>query len=583
MWKTMAVWIAALAWSAGDLAEKPHPRLWLPTSAEGAAREKIASDPLAVKLQAAAMAEAERILKDRSCRYEIPDGRRLLAESRRALNHVMHCAWAWHITGKEKYRLRTIAELEAACAMKDWNPSHFLDTAEMATAVATGYDWLYPTLTPEQRKTYEHAIVENALKPAKHLYDTGGWWSNPRNNWSQVCGSGIALAAAAVAGHDDGLAEDLFSRGLKLIESCTEFYQPDGMYPEGPGYWNYGTNYHVMLLAACGPLGQPAATPTVLKKGANAIMHLSGPTGLPFNFADGHAKVKLPSPAQSWLAAHYNDIAQARYVRSVFSRRLDGDGRVTGGSCFPLTILWLPDQPSTDKLLPNAAIFHGEQSVALFRSAWDPGAAWLAIKGGTPNASHGHMDVGSFCYDAHGTRWIHDLGSENYNMPGYFGAKRFTYYRLQNRSHNTLEIDGRLQTARSNPCPLVSSSVTGNPFTATFDLSDAYAGSAQKILRTARFQADTGIARIEDEITAPSGDIVWRAFTDADCRVKGDQVVLTKKGRQITLRRSSDSGSWSITDATPPTSKENPNKGMRAVVLTVTKARRISLAIEIRP
>jgi hypothetical protein len=42
--------------------------------------------------------------------------------------------------GGEKFRLRTIAELEAACALKDWNPSHFLDTAEMASAVATGYD-----------------------------------------------------------------------------------------------------------------------------------------------------------------------------------------------------------------------------------------------------------------------------------------------------------------------------------------------------------------------------------------------------------------------------------------------------------
>ena len=108
----------------------------------------------------------------------------------------------------------------------------------------------------------ERAIIEKALKPAKTLYDTGGWWTKPRNNWSQVCGSGIALAAAAVAGHDDGLSEDLFSRGLKLVESCAKFYRPDGMYPEGPGYWHYGTNYHVMLLAACGPLGQALRRPS---------------------------------------------------------------------------------------------------------------------------------------------------------------------------------------------------------------------------------------------------------------------------------------------------------------------------------
>ena len=50
-------------------------------------------------------------------------------------------------------------ELEAACNFADWNPSHFLDTAEMSTAFALGYDWLYDYLTEEQRKFIE----ENAI------------------------------------------------------------------------------------------------------------------------------------------------------------------------------------------------------------------------------------------------------------------------------------------------------------------------------------------------------------------------------------------------------------------------------------
>jgi hypothetical protein len=96
------------------------------------------------------MTEAEKILTNRTCRYEIPDGKRLLAESRLAIRNVMFTAWAWRCGGGEKFRTRAIAELDAACALKDWNPPHFLDTAEMATAVATGYDWLYPTLDASQ-------------------------------------------------------------------------------------------------------------------------------------------------------------------------------------------------------------------------------------------------------------------------------------------------------------------------------------------------------------------------------------------------------------------------------------------------
>lgn len=576
--------MAAIAMATGELSQKPHPRLWLPASSEKPLREKIAADPLAGKMHKAAMDEAARILDLRACIHEIPDGKRLLRESRLAFHNIMHCAWAWRMGGGEKFRLRTIAELEAACAMKDWNPSHFLDTAEMAAAVATGYDWLYPTLTPEQRAMCENAIITKALKPAKEVYDKKGWWTAARNNWAQVCGSGIALAAAAIAGNDEGLSEDLFDHGLKLVESCGKFYQPDGMYPEGPGYWQYGTNYHVILLAACAPLERRTDDAPILQKAGDSIMHLTGPTGLPFNFADGKAGRQTPTAAQCWLAARYQNATQAANVRYALDGALAANhGKASGHYLFPLSILWLPDAPAKASTLPCAAVFRGEQAVATFRSAWDSQASWLAIKGGTPAASHGQMDVGSFVYDAHGTRWVHDLGSDDYNLPAYFGNRRWDYFRLQNVSHNTLEIDGKLQNAESTPCPLTSSNITGDSFAATFDLTPAYAGSADQVLRSAYFQKQTGVVRIEDEITAPSGDIRWRVITDANCEVLGNQVILRKKDRHITLHRVSNVGTWSITNLTPPTPGENQNQGFRAAVLTVPKADRISLIVEIQP
>ena len=315
MWQTSGIWLASLALAAGQLADKPHPRLWLPRAAEAELRQKIASDPLAARLQQAVMAEAARILTERTCRHEIPDGMRLLAESRRALRNITHSAWAWRMSRDDKFRLRTIAELEAACAMADWNPKHFLDTAEMAAAVATGYDWLYPDLTPEQRAMCERALIDKALKPAKTIYDKGTWWSKPGNNWSQVCGSGISLAAAAVAGHDDGLAHGLVEHGVTLVTRCADFYQPDGMYPEGPGYWQYGTNFHVMLLAACEALAWPVADDPILHRTGDAIMHLTSPTRGSFNFADSGAGREPPSPAQCWLASHYQDKPQAGRCR----------------------------------------------------------------------------------------------------------------------------------------------------------------------------------------------------------------------------------------------------------------------------
>lgn len=582
MWKLIGIWVASFAVAAGGLAEQSHPRLWFPKASEEGLRNKLSRDPLAAKLQAAVMSEAGRILKARTCRYEIPDGKRLLAESRLALHNIMHTAWAWRLGGGEMYRLRAIAELRAACGLKDWNPSHFLDTAEMATAVATGYDWLYDSLTPEQRAMCEQAILEKSLKPAKAIYDKGTAWSKPGNNWSQVCGSGIALAAAAIAGKDDGLSEDLFDRGLRLVEGCEKFYQPDGMYPEGPGYWHYGTNYHVMLLAACQSLDRPIADATILSKSGDAIMQLSSPAQLTFNFSDGGAGLDTPSPAQFWLAAHFNHPTQTAYTRDLATRLLERK-RTVPDRWSPLSVLWLPEATKLPESLPTAAVFMGSQPIAIFRTRWDSNASWFAIKGGTPAASHGHMDVGSFVYDAHGVRWIHDLGKEDYNLPGYFGAQRWSYFRLQSRSHNTLEIGGKLQNDRSIPCLMIDSDLTGDRPSASFDLTPAYTGSAGKVLRSATFDRLSGAVRIDDEITKPSGEVIWRAFTDAKAEISGDQVILKKSGDQISLRRVGPVGTWSVLEAKPPTAEENPNHGFRAVVLTIPAADHVSVGVEIRP
>ncbi len=567
-----------------QFADQDHPRLWLRKSGEAEIQQKIESDPLAAKLHQATLAEADEILDLPTCRYDIPDGRRLLRESRYALNNLMHCSYAWRFTSEEKYLKRAVAELTAACSLKNWNPLHFLDVAEMATAVAIGYDWLYDDLQPAERAMCEKALRDKALRPATRLHKEGVWWSDGRNNWGQVCGSGIALAAIAIQGKDEGLSEPLITKGLDVLVKCEHFYTPDGLYPEGPGYWHYGTNYHVMLLAACKALGYSAHIPPLLEQSGKSMMHLHSPQRVPFNFSDGHAKVSGKSPAQAWIAQHFESPAQANDVRHVLTQALDKNSELKiNYRSSPLSILWLPEKVEDNTSLPTHAIFHGEQSVAVFRSRWTPDAEWLAIKGGTPYGGHGHMDVGSFCYDAHRTRWFHDLGSDDYNMPGYFRDKRFSYYRLQNRSHNTLEIGGDLQEPNTDPCPIISSDLESQPASATFDLTGAYANSAKKVTRTASFDSRNGSARIQDTIEAPKGEVIWRVLTDAECEIVGDTVTLRKDDKSITLKRHSKQGSWSIHQAIPPQKIENVNEGFREVRLTVPQKDRIAIDVEISP
>lgn len=55
---------------------------------------------------------------------------------------------------------------------------------------------------------------------------------------------------------------------------------------------------------------------------------------------------------------------------------------------------------------PLHRIAGGLLPMAVIRSARnDLSAAFIALKGGTPDNSHGHMDAGSFVLEADGVRW----------------------------------------------------------------------------------------------------------------------------------------------------------------------------------
>jgi hypothetical protein len=574
--KWICVWLAG----AGVLMAEVHPRLWFPAVMEGEVKQRIADDPLAKDLQAHVVKRAEKVLNERTCEYRIPDGKRLLSESRSALHHVLHCGWVWRTTGDVRFKDRAIRELDAACALQDWNPSHFLDTAEMATAVAIGYDWLYPSLSDEQKRRYEDALLEKALKVVGEKHAKSGWWRGATNNWSQVCGTGMTLAAEAVKERDPVLCESLLEHGKKLIESCERFYEPDGAYPEGPSYWHYGTNYEVLLLAQ---LGKGIEVPDVLRGSGDFMRHVTGPTRVSFNYADGNPGTEVPSPAQSWIATHFNDAGQAAHVRSVLERSLkEGTGNGTTGDLrfFPLHLLWLPEAPKEAGTESLTARFDGEQSFAFFRTAWTPDAAWLAIKGGTGAASHGHLDAGAFVYEAKGVRWFHDLGKDDYNMPGYFGNQRWDYLRLTNLSHNTLVIDGKLQATPRKGCPVTPLKQGGSTWSAVVDLTAAYEGQAAGVQRVASFDTSSGATVVSDSIEKPVGPVRWAIVTKANPKMEGTRVVLEVSGKRLVLERHDQAGGqWEEYSLKPKTEREQRNAGYHLIGFTAPVAEVVKLEV----
>ena len=62
----------------------------------------------------------------------------MLKTARKMLKRASVLGLAWHLWGDDRYAARGRAELLAVAAFEDWNPHHFLDTAEMAAAVSIG-------------------------------------------------------------------------------------------------------------------------------------------------------------------------------------------------------------------------------------------------------------------------------------------------------------------------------------------------------------------------------------------------------------------------------------------------------------
>ncbi|MEY4660164.1 MAG: hypothetical protein RLZZ42_116, partial [Bacteroidota bacterium] len=122
---------------------QPHPRILLYEQEEKQLINSIQSDETWNMLHLAMLNECERLLSIEPVK-RIQIGRRLLDKSREALRRIFMLSYAWRTTKDDRFFVRAEKELLDISAFSDWNPSHFLDVAEMTMAAAIGYDWLYP-------------------------------------------------------------------------------------------------------------------------------------------------------------------------------------------------------------------------------------------------------------------------------------------------------------------------------------------------------------------------------------------------------------------------------------------------------
>lgn len=187
------------------------------------------------------------ILKKNGTLTYINKGNDLLDISREAIHRIFYTAFAYKLTKNASFLNRAEAELNAVCSFDDWNPTHFLDTAEMSFAVAIGYDWLYDDLSSKTKKLCVDALYNKGLIPS--FNNSYNKFLRITNNWNQVCNSGLLFNAIAINDTYPEIAQQVINRSIYNIQNSIEEYAPDGAYTEGYSYCDYGTTYAGLMLA----------------------------------------------------------------------------------------------------------------------------------------------------------------------------------------------------------------------------------------------------------------------------------------------------------------------------------------------
>jgi hypothetical protein len=570
-----------------------HPRILLLQGEEKLIQANVEKNVSLAKVHEAILSVCNQTIEKPVLERKL-EGIRLLDVSREALKRIFYLSYAFRMTGDIQYAQRAEKELIAVSQFSDWNPSHFLDVAEMALGVAIGYDWLYDFLQDDSKIIIETALLTKAVEPAlnpKYLHR----FNNP-TNWSQVCNAGIMYAALALAEKQPVISQKLIDRSLTYVAIPMKNYDPDGAFAEGYMYWGYGTAFNVLLLDAAKRVGID-----VLKlqdfsgfsKTPYYLQHMVGTSGQSFNYMDCIPNSIL-NASQFWFASQLKDpsllwVEKSYLEKDNFVTLTDGNGLPLSGEqarenkysqftkdrTLPALMIWGKNIDLSQVTAPMTTCFggKGETPVSLMRTSWtDKNAIYLGFKTGSAGSNHGHMDVGSFVIDAVGERWASDFGMQNYNSLESKGinlwnlaqnSDRWNVFRYNNLAHNTLAVNGQYQQVKGKAGVDKHGFAPGFMF-AVSDLSEVYEGQLKSIKRGVAIVAEKFVV-VQDELEskATRDTLRWTALTEATVKIRNKSTVeLTLHGKKILVNFDTSSPitikTWSTKS---PNEYDAPNDG----------------------
>lgn len=534
-----------------------HPRLMLFKGEEAALRKKVLSDSFLTSIHQTIIRKSNEFLTAPVLERNVT-GQSMLKVSRTALTYIYYLAYSWRMTGDNRYAERAKKELVNVSTFPDWNPSHFLDVAEMTMAASIGYDWLYGYLDDKTKKTIEDAILVKGLYeslPEKATSKVNYSWLKKKNNWNSVCNTGMAVGALMLYHKYPQLAQKIIDRSIKLVRDVAlEEYMPDGNYPEGYTYWTYGTTYNLLLINTLEKIYGTSfglADNDGFKATPEYILQMSTQNKGTFAYADCFTDFTLSFP-MFWFANRVgnNSILWGEANKLAYMKKQGrSDDDILAVRYLPSVLLWSSPKPFAGIKPPEKRLFVGQGTtpVALLRNHWGgKDEIFVGLKGGSCLTNHSHMDIGSFVMYRGANQWITDLGAQDYYSVEKFGinlgdrdqhSRRWDVLRLSNKLHNIMMFNGSKQNVGAK-AHITASGDAPNFIYAMTDLTGIDSSQVTNHQRGVAIVNNKYVV-IRDEVTNTDRltDTRWAMLTPAKVRIMNDhEAELLMNGEKLSVK-----------------------------------------------
>lgn len=533
--------------------------------------------------------KADDILHSSPCEYRLQEFR-LNAVVSVVLERILTTSFAYRVTGDEVYASRALEEMKKVITYPDWNPQHFLDTAEMTFAMAIGYDWCYDFILKNGlNDKMADAIINMGLMEGDKQYRgraTGTSFIYRDMNWNPVCNAGMCIGALAVIEKAPELSYNTVKNAVRSLEYILPAFAPDGGWQEGTGYFEYALGYLIRMTESLKTsLGTDFGIPH-FKGIENSVMYaisMQGSKGSN-NYHDSSETTSV-IPEILWAGKYFERTDySAYYLKKVYGKPQDDS-------------LWrclYYDRETTRNAqfsFPEDMLFKNLEAASMRESYMDKNGTYLSFHGGKNDVNHRQFDAGTFVLDMIGERWASDLGTEPLS---YLGVASEKLYRVRAEGHNTLVIDPSVKAGQEEDasCPVTDFVTKKKGAFAKIDLTSAYKNRAESAVRGFMLTDDRRTAVIRDEIVLKEESTVyWFMHTAADILIEDESTaILTigKKSVQLKMKAEGASATLGYMAAEPldeaaSASGQADNSAYKKVLIKLTGSGALSLSVRITP